>query len=134
MLSNQILARHFPSYACPALRREVAVVLMLGVESSFALLGTIRGSSLRAALRARRDPGALSHLVLATVGGKVLISIVVVPGPVLRPILVEMLGTTAILVRPRRSTVASAVVHYPKEHELAPQFDSSRRTLVVVLY
>lgn len=110
------------------------MVLMLGVESSFALLGTIRGSSLRAALRARRDPGALSHLVLATVGGKVLISIVVVPGPVLRPILVEMLGTTAILVRPRRSTVASAVVHYPKEHELAPQFDSSRRTLVVVLY
>ena len=67
---------------------------------------------------------ALSHLVLATMGGKVLIAIVVVPGPVLRPILVEVLGATAILVRPRRSTVTSAVVHYSTEHELAPRLGS----------
>lgn len=79
---------------------------------------------MRTALRARRDSVALAHLVLATMGAKVLIAVVVVARPVLRTILVQMLGTTAILLRPCRGTVTSAIVHYPKEHELAPRLDS----------
>lgn len=54
----------------------------------------------------------LPHLMLATVGSKILV-VVIASRSVLMCVLMRVLGATAVLMRPRRITVASsAVVHY----------------------
>ena len=54
----------------------------------------------------------LPHLVLAAMWPEVLVVIVIAPSSVLMPVLMRVLGTTAVLMRPRRAAVSSsAVVH-----------------------
>lgn len=122
---NQHWLGILPSSACPARRRKIAHDTdgPGSGPTSLGVLRTIRGSS----LRAWRSPMVLSHLVLAAVGPKVLVVVVVASGSVLVPILVRVLRTTAVLMRSRRVTVpSSAVVHCARTTGVSQVFAAFR--------